>query len=428
MTVISLRSEDIDSQGRIKFKADWKNITSIYATNQTTLKIVDNLPHSLTRLSLAGCSEIIKLDSFPPDLEALDLFGCTNLSSLSLTSLAQKSPTKLGILNLSNCEKIEFTEELKRDLQVLERNGCKVIYPKDNRNIAEAGLKLARIANMENKSAVINTRLLLSRYFTELVEERDRQGLLAENLLTVLNILETNPQHFSWVEEIATIFVGDGCINQPVAGFFEIATWLIASSYEDHQKKIEALTPLMVMSAIIYFIKSELQKDQEEKLSPSYEVEVGMLMLKAVHNRILDEGKIKSPWFAIPQKIAYENRDEVQKFLNTENLDKVYSLATNILKQSTREKTQFFENAKNAHMWGAIAFPEVFEDVKNSAGRNSGMSEADSPNTFKKRVVDVEDIIMNKIMELTRSIFPSLQVVVKATKSLMDKEDEMERI
>ncbi|MFT6077509.1 MAG: hypothetical protein ACJATU_000713 [Rickettsiales bacterium] len=65
-------------------------------------------------------------------------------------------------------------------------------------------------------------------------------------------------------------------------------------------------------------------------------------------------------------------------------------------------KSGFFESHENANNWGVIAFPKYLKEIKYS----SSSSQSNSPNTFQRYVSDIKSKIVEKIMGLTRAIFP----------------------
>jgi hypothetical protein len=74
----------------------------------------------------------------------------------------------------------------------------------------------------EADNSIQSTAELLQRFLDENIEDRGGFKKILQAATPTLNILEKNPNHLKWVEEIAERYLS-GCVNQPVRGWSAIS-------------------------------------------------------------------------------------------------------------------------------------------------------------------------------------------------------------
>ncbi|MFT6346694.1 MAG: hypothetical protein ACJA02_000932 [Myxococcota bacterium] len=374
MTTIFLSDKDLDGDGNIVNKdLRLQGVTSLYFLPSAAKKLIQliNLPEGLQKIGLDGCINLQIISNFPRTLQ------------------------KIG---LSGCYKLEKSEGFSGLMSFLDEIDCEIIYPDKTTSIGLIEAKIAKI----NQSEFPAFHSLVKRYLSENLDQREGKFALLKNVGRVLDILESSPDHYSWVEDLSQKFSFDGCINQPVAGFFQIATWLNASTCEGKISKIEALTPLMVNNLIIYSIKT----DPEIKISVSYEVELGMCLLKKFYERRSVEKMIP---VGVPKKI--NNEDKVSGVLSDDKIESLYSNLLKETKKTSLEKVEFFSSDENSRIWGGIAFPKVMKNIKDfhSELRGSGCEDGTVYSSKRFHAINSleESAILEQVMKLTKIFFPT---------------------
>jgi hypothetical protein len=419
MAIVNVGDQNIDGDGRIFYTEDipfgpstkkkqltrqaWSVATYICSSSKK-LKYLEDLPKSVKTISLAGCSAAQDIGGLTPDIETIDLAGCLSLKKLPDLSQFKK----LKFLNLTRCKSLEITEEFLQTLQDLESQGCKITYPNDEEKIKEAKSAIEKI----DAKKLSSTKKLLTAYLTENLDDREKEVHLAENINLFLGLLK--PEHYEWVENIASIFVEEGCINQPVAGFFEIISWLEVASKTTDEEKLKALDPLIINASLLGFSRSQEFINNYGKVGKETEAEFINILLGKVCREIFTE-TTQSP-HGVPQKVAYEG--SVDSLFKNEHLIKdACAYVAGVRNNPLQFQFEYLVNKSEGSLgvWGEINFPKEIQEVKkqNSARRseiaNSPQSD-DAAQTGTDFMVQensqIADTIFSKTMQLIDRIFP----------------------
>jgi hypothetical protein len=266
--------------------------------------------------------------------------------------------------------------------------------------------------------------LLLHRYLREGIGQRGSDAkatpkeCLKEIILTtipVLQELKENSDHLLWVEEIAARFAYDGCINQPVAGWFQISAMTTIALAPTILEKIIATQHLRVLEGITEYIAC-LPRDQ--KPGAGTEIEFGNALFREVYKKLFGQGYIKQPWLGVPKSIAYEGM--ITSFLTQERIDEACNLAIEILQEEPRKVAKDFCEGAHKEFWAQITFPVEIAEIKNQYAKQMELLEELLKGETK--VVDAEQIKeAYKILEIERATAIATKVM-ELTLQALDKE------
>jgi hypothetical protein len=340
-----------------------------------------------TRLSL----HLLRLSSLPEEiwsltsLKTLDLsynkienlpIGLSNLAALEILNLSNNDQLKeisaetlnlpaLICLRLTHNSQLAPSPALLDILSELETRGCYVIYP-DHLSIGArvdlAKLRLAQIATkykegnaIEATNPISNTTELLHRFLSEGIKQRGGIKEILQATAPTLKILEENPNHLKWAEEIATAYL-DGCVNQPVAGWSEISALASIAAAPTMLEKLESAKHLLVNDQVKDFVGKNFARSKVE-------VEAGNALLREVHKKLLSEGVITKPWLAVPGTIAYEGT--VSDWLTPEIVQKFHDEIKPLLQKKPEELAELLLDSVHCKTWGEINFPEQLKAIND---------------------------------------------------------------
>ncbi len=251
---------------KLEYIEDDKIINGILPEIQRDTKrvFVNNCPSLITALNLHEGIRVLEFRNnlnlenirVPQSVIHLDLFGCNKLKAI------QDLPEGLQFLSLTGCNSLEQTQELTVKLLELDRKGCDVQYPDHFIFSSEAVLREERLAGIISSYAEKHPELprprstteLLHRFLTEGIEDRGGVAGILIAVDVVLDVVQRNPDHLEWIEDVAAAFVKDGCINQPVAGWSEISALASIAQKGEIKDKIEAATHIMALEKLKEYV------------------------------------------------------------------------------------------------------------------------------------------------------------------------------
>ena len=370
-------------------------------------QLIGKLPEKLTYLNLSGCSFLKKLpESFPADLIKLDLSGCDSLEELP------ELPEGLIQLNLFGCNKL--SSDTIAQLEALnERNRHKpnfeLTWPEHLINAtatqAEELIKSAYkqyYANDDNfkdkkpdpaNTANYPTLRLFRLFVSKSVEKRGDREEIARSALEVAQDIEKNPQMLKFIDEISRGYL-DGCVNQPVAGFTEVAILAKMANASDISAKLEIAKTLMAIN----LIREEASRLAAVPVTGTtlFQVELANVMLKEVHKQLLDNGDITDKWPGVPDKIAYQ--DTIQRFLTKQNINTISGKVKEILSEDKRKVADCLCEGNLQDAWAHMVLSkeeiaEIYEPLKEARQKFSELLEnQSSPEVVEEKVKDMENI------------------------------------
>jgi len=215
--------------------------------------------------------------------------------------------------------------------------------------------------NFKNREATPNhqfpTYFLIHRFVDESAGQRGGTQLIAESALKVSKVIKDNPSLLETLDESAKNFLA-ACVNQPVAGFSEIAVLAEIALQPEIPAKLEKAKIL---------IAEELIKEEVRALGvgAGLEVELGNAMLREVHKNLLANHKITEPWPGIPEGVAYEA--SVRSYTTEENITEISKKVSEKLESLTQENvSEFLLEGRFQDFWAsAIVAKERRDELKS---------------------------------------------------------------
>jgi uncharacterized protein YjbI with pentapeptide repeats len=120
------------------------HITDLDLSGTEITTLPNNLPTTLKRISLAGCTQLTNLTLTPEQcqkLTHLNLSGCDQLSSQNIQDIISRSPN-LKDLNLSGCLQIKtLPDNLPTTLKRISLDNCLNLQPQELRKISSTQLE-----------------------------------------------------------------------------------------------------------------------------------------------------------------------------------------------------------------------------------------------------------------------------------------------
>ncbi len=277
------------------------------------------------------------------------LSGCTGLTSL-------EGATFNGDIDLRGCTGLLPTTELINQLEAMEAQGKTVTWPEHfGRGDLIDGAKARLGASIgvyteSNPEGAPATSYLFNKFLSEGLGERDGKAAVVASVSPFLELIEGEPKHLGWVEEIAKHYL-QGCVNQPVAGFSEISAWVAIAQKTELSDKIEAARQLMALEEVKQYVTAN---------SPGQglEVEGGNALFREVHKQLVVSGM--DPWPGVPGSISYEG--SIRNWL-TDN--KIIDATERVAESNTKPLSEVVDYLLHIHpgIWSATAFPEKIAEI-----------------------------------------------------------------
>lgn len=298
--------------------------------NLTILPDLSSLD-GLEFINLKGCKDLQQLPMIPESVLGISLLNCSSLAELPYELLEG-----LRYINLVSCDNLEVTQELMESLWDIEIDNGIVLRPdhmeelyninfyeyRDTQlakkplldEVARFGDILDEYVNSAEPEPTHIINLFL-RFTNEDLEYRGGVSGILSAVKPVIDLFERDMSHLSWAEEIASDMV-DGCVNQPVQKWLEVAA--VAAIYKagSLEKKVEAskqALSIMELAAYISVLPEDVPEGHQAaagelvNVKPGREVEVeySNVLLGLIHKKLLEDGVIKEPWLAVPDQVAY---------------------------------------------------------------------------------------------------------------------------
>ncbi len=350
--------------GQIPYGSLHEGITSLNLLYCRSLTQLPDLPDGITHLNLRGCRSLTQLPALPDGITNLDLYDCRSLTQLP------DLPAGLAYLNLGYCRSLTHLPDLPDGLTNLDLRGCTNLQPTpeliaqldeiERRHVdsyvtrpehwrardmigqaagggaAGAGIDDGR-AELAGSIDAITARLnevvtssdvgsvpiynpdtdttrhvyplldIFNRFTTQNIRHGDRRlEDIVATVTPIVELLENDSSHLVWMNAMAAHYM-QGCVNQPVQAFIEIAGFAGVCLEDTIAGKMEATKAISARIAILDFFA---KLSAGERTGLGVEVEFGNVMISKVHQEFLKEGQITKPWPGIPGKVAYQGMVE----------------------------------------------------------------------------------------------------------------------
>lgn len=268
-------------------------------------------PKYLTYLNLRSCKNLKKLPPLPDSLTYIILKGCSNLiDSPELISQLDYLAEK----NSNNKEfRLYIPKHIYKSFQIFGINKYLINAYK---NYYSLNPDMNNVEPNLEDNAKFATLILFNRLVNESIEERGGFKNIIHPILQIVDIIFNNPKILEFTEELSKTYLS-ACINQPVAGFTEIANIINISTKLDIESKLEEARAIMCINLI---------KNEVNKLEVGLEVEVELnnAIINEINNYLLEKEIIHKSWIGIPNKIAHQ--ETIQSFLTQNNINKILEL------------------------------------------------------------------------------------------------------
>ena len=314
------------------------NITSLAGSH---------VPEGTTILDLSGCA----------GLEDLNLSGCTGLKE------PPKLPEGLRTLHLHGCTGLLNTPALIEQLTELEEKNrdnahFQLIWPYHidiNPEITQIKKYLAEAyksyyesdENLKDKEPCVSdnakypTFVLFHRYMSESVEERGGMNKVIESIISVAQGIKDHPQILESIDKVSREYL-DACVNQPVAGFTEVANLVNISQQKNIPLKLGASRAIMCIN----LIRSETVK---LKVGEGVEVELVNAMLMKVHEKLLLNKDISTKWPGVPDGVAYQGT--IRGHLTDDKINSIYKQVQEELEKPLSDVANFMYEGVLQDFW-----------------------------------------------------------------------------
>jgi hypothetical protein len=169
--------------------------------------------------------------------------------------------------------------------------------------------------------------------------------------MTVARSIKDNPKILEFIDRTSAIYL-DGCVNQPVAGFTEIANLVEIAMQPDIASKLEKAKALLAIA----FIKTEVSKLMSA--GSHVEVELGNAILREVQKNLITDGSIQAPWPGIPDGIAYEGT--IESYLkDKKNIERISRVVyEEVLKKPLEYVANSICEGRLQDFWAMLTVPE----------------------------------------------------------------------
>ena len=405
-----------------------RSLTDISAlgnlTNLTRLKLYDT--------SLTDTSALRNLTN----LTNLDLCYCTSLTDIS----ALGNLTKLTDLNLRGCDSlpnnlstINILEDLERKAADAGNTAFTIRWPQHldrgarsrevKENISEAYLEhCANNPDFAGKTPNVSdaanfpTLVLVHRFMTESIGQRGGIHEIVNSALKVSQAIKENPDLLE-VTDFSSSHYLQGCVNQPVAGFIQIANLIEISKQSDIPVKLEKAKALIALEAIANGIR-EIKNPNGAPVGVGVEVELYNAMVQKVHKKLVHEQtdgeqEISEPWAGTPDGIIV-HEGTIKAFLTEENINLVTQKAKDALKLPLEEVAELMcEELNFQDLWAKITLTKEEltglqrsqnEQIKALKERYSKMDGANaSPEALKKLETDIKKLENARYSEVLKA-------------------------
>lgn len=387
------------------------------------LTTIPNFPETIKKLNLGGWEEIRILPRLHEGIEEIDLSDCYSLETIGNISRTVKK------LNLQRCRRLNLTSELITRLEELEEQGCEIVYPKHfNQDILSAKVKekLTQITENYRKenpdqtlpSSSITT--VLNRFLTEGIGQRSEESNpekrareIAQSTLPILEILEKNPHLLPVVDKTAGEFL-DGCINQPVRAWSEVAALMAIAAQSDISNRLEATKQIFTLDYIAGFV-TELPEDQ--KVGEMFEVEAGNALYREVHKMLVGNKTLKEPWLGVPGLISYEQ--SIRSFLTEERIQRATKeVESQIISLTEEDLAERICESQHSRAWGEICLFEEVKEINESYAKNRAEFAEKDPAQFTKQDIEkLKEIDLKQAEDLAKKIKGETLAQLAITKS-----------
>ena len=369
-----------------------------------------------------------ELSSLPPEIENLNLLKRLNLSNNQLTSLPPEieNLNSIRYLSLNNNHSLPNTPAIVAILENIEQKNAnnpdfylrwpdhidreplitsikQLIFDAYKEYFSSDPDHSSRAPNIYDY-AKYPTFVLTNRFMSEFVAERNGIKAVTNMMMPVSEKIRSNPALLKFIDPISSKYL-DGCVNQPVAGFSEIANLLDVALAPTILEKLESARIILAID----LIRNEITK---LGVGAEVEVELANAMLREVHSKLISEKTISKPWSGIPEKLVFEQA--VTSHLTEENIQKITLLVKiDLAKPLTKVANSMCEGTLQDFWSMIILDKKTLDDLnKDVLTKKCEIQELDLDDP------EYSDKLQNKSAELQNLLKSSEESILKKSREL----------
>ncbi len=291
-------------------------LESLYINNcKLPVAFTQPLPESLKELTIYNQDELT-FDQNLPNLQVLKLIDFGPLEEITPTSLSSGSLRKI---DLTGCDALLPTSPLTARLQEIEaaHENNSVTYPERYYNdqlkwkaklLTDLNTGLERYGINKRESAL---KKMFNGYTSKSLGSRDLKEI-EKNAKFIIELINENFSHIEWMEELAKAYTMNACVNQPVAGWFELCAYTSIARQTSMINKVEASRQVLFLEVLTNHISEQksqidtaITANYHNSLGQEFEVEFLNALIKSLHEILQKEGLIERDWPGLESKIVH---------------------------------------------------------------------------------------------------------------------------
>lgn len=302
-------------------------VKQVILRNCAQLKVIDQLPAEAEVLRVVNCRNLqVTPDYWPLTIKEINISGSSQLQQIpgllpdgitnlhlkkcpNLSQLPEFLPTSLSSVSLDGCSKLEYSFQLIKRLNEVKYTGlgATLRLPK---HFPSIGWLLEKIeadftASCDKMSFynLCNIKSLFSRFIND-----SRRVMTIKDILdssqSIVELFSQDPSHLIWADRIAQFYL-QGCVNQPIHGWLEIAGYANVAMQDNFTDKVNASKQILarnLVSALVTEMRGDSRPD------PDYEIEFANAMMRHLHERLQSKDFLSVVWLGIPERVPQEVR------------------------------------------------------------------------------------------------------------------------
>ncbi len=263
----------------------------------------DHWPLTIKEINISGSSQLQQVPGPLPDgMTKLHLKKCPNLSQLP-----DFLPTSLSSVSLDGCSKLEYSFQLIKRLNEVKYMGPGATlrlpehFPPIGWLLEKVEADFKASCDKISHHDLRNIKSLFSRFIND-----SRRVMTIKDILDssqpIIELFSQDPSHLIWADRIAQFYL-QGCINQPIHGWLEIAGYANVAMQDNFTDKVNASKQILARNLVSALV-TEMPGDSRP--DPDYEIEFANAMMRHLHERLQSKDFLSVSWLGIPKRVPQE--------------------------------------------------------------------------------------------------------------------------
>ncbi|NDB60888.1 hypothetical protein EB001_20950, partial [bacterium] len=345
--------------------------TGLNISRCSSLTRLPALPAGITDLNLYGCSSLTELPVLPAGIDYLDITGCSSLNIDDNFFQQIIRMQERGFVHIRGLDSLNIDDNFFQQMMRMQERGVRIhglevndimrrqnqeLYNivKDSYRAFYHGTDEAAREPTHQDRARFPTLTLIDRILQESLANIEggvnfsHLASLRSKILPFVEALRADPSMFKIIDETSSGYLA-ACVNQPLAGFTEIANLVHIKTLPDIYEKIQAMRVVMACEEI----KSNVRAIVTAANIPHVEVELVNAMLREVNTRLSPDQR----WPGVPEIVPHQAT--IQQHLTEENIARI----SGIVKErcfDIRDKmvADFACNSAIQDFWASVTLAE----------------------------------------------------------------------